>query len=257
VGQDVPVSRIGEEICALVDGGGYAEFCLAEADLALGVPPALGLHQAAALPEALFTSWFNVVELGGLRAGQLLLVHGGTSGVGSLAIQIAKRLDARVIATAGSDEKVKACLEFGAELAVNYRSQDFVAEILKHTRQRGVDVILDMAGGSYAESNLQILAKDGAVIHLSSGETPIYSAPLRLIMERRARVTGSLMRALEPDRKKRVSEDLKTTVWPQLGVAITPRIDKIFPLREASASHHRMESGLHIGKLLLKVKQDY
>ena len=251
VGDDVSAARIGEEVCALVDGGGYAQACIAEESLVLPRPPLLSMQEAAALPEALFTGWFNVVELGRLKAGDLLLVHGGTSGVGSLTIQLAKHLGAHVVATAGSPEKRAACLAVGADAAVNYRAEDFVAIVRAVTHGHGADVILDMVGGDYAERNLLSLAMDGRILHLASGQTPVWSAPLRIIMEKRAIVSGSLLRPLPLARKAAIARQLVEQVWPTLGKTIRPRIDSVFPLREAQEAHRRMEVGAHIGKILI------
>jgi NADPH2:quinone reductase len=252
-GEGVPQSRIGEEVCALVNGGGYAQYCIADAALTLRKPQHVSLRDSAALPEALFTGWFNVVELGRLERGAWLLVHGGTSGVGSLTIQIARHLGARVIATAGSDEKCAACRDFGAERAINYNTEDFVAVVQDATKGHGADVILDMVGGLYSERNLAALAKDGRVLHLFSGNVPVWSAPLRLIMEKRAIVSGSLMRPLEPERKQRVAAALIARVWPVLGTAIKPVIDSVYALEDVAEAHRRLESSRHIGKLLLSV----
>ena len=241
----------GAEVCALVDGGGYAQWVVAEASLVLPKPEKLDLRESAGLPEALFTCWFNVIELGRLRPGDWLLVHGGTSGVGSLTLQVAKSLGARTIATAGSDAKCEAARAFGADVAVNYRSEDFVAEVQAATGGRGVDVILDMVGGAYSERNLAALAMDGRILHLASGSSPVWSAPLRLIMEKRAIVTGSLLRPLELVRKAAIASALKERIWPLLGTSIRPGIDLVLPLREAASAHERMETGEHIGKILL------
>ena len=251
VGEGMDPARIGEEVCALVDGGGYGQACIADASLILPRTPLLSLREAAALPEALFTGWFNVIELGRLKAGDWLLVHGGASGVGSLTIQLARQLGAHVIATAGSPEKCDACRAFGADAAVNYRTGDFVAIAREVTGGHGADVILDMVGGDYAEKNLAALAMDGRILHLASGHTPIWSAPLRLIMEKRAIVSGSLLRPLPLQRKSAIVAQLLAHVWPALGEAIRPRIDAVFPLRDAQAAHRRMETGAQIGKILI------
>lgn len=251
VGDGVAAARIGEEICALIDGGGYATACIAEESLVLPRPPLLSMQEAAALPEALFTGWFNVVELGRLNAGDWLLVHGGTSGVGSLTIQLAKHLGAHVVATAGSREKCEGCLAFGADAAVNYREEDFVAIVRDVTQGHGANVILDMVGGDYAERNLAALAMDGRILHLASGQTPIWSAPLRLVMEKRAIVSGSLLRPLPLARKAAIARLLAEQIWPALGKTIRPRIDSVFPLREAREGHRRMETGAHMGKILI------
>jgi putative PIG3 family NAD(P)H quinone oxidoreductase len=250
-GAEVSVSRRGEEVCALVNGGGYADYCIAESSLALPRPAALDLQQSAAIPEALFTCWFNLVELAELRANDWLLVHGGTSGVGSTAIQLARALGVRVVATAGTAEKCRLSVGLGADRAINYRDEDFAAGVRDVTGGHGADVILDLVGGRYAEANLAALAKDGRVVHLTSADTPVYSAPLRLIMERRARITGSLLRPLELDRKAAIARALSAQVWPLLGRSITPLIDGIYPLHQAVEAHQRMEAGLHAGKILL------
>jgi putative PIG3 family NAD(P)H quinone oxidoreductase len=255
VGEGLSPERVGEEVCALVDGGGYGQACIADAGLVMPRPPGLSLQEAAALPEALFTGWFNVIELGRLKAGDWLLVHGGASGVGSLTIQLAKLLGAHVIATAGSDSKCEACRAFGADAAVNYRAEDFVAAVRETTGGRGVDVILDMAGGDYAERNLAALAMDGRILHLASGQTPVWSAPLRLIMEKRAIVSGSLLRPLPLARKSAIAAQLVQHVWPSLGGSIRPRIDTVFPLREAQAAHAHMETAAHVGKILIDCQQ--
>jgi NADPH2:quinone reductase len=251
LGAGVGGITLGAEVCALIDGGGYAEHALAEASLVLPRPINTDLAAAAALPEALFTCWFNVVELGRLRAGDWLLVHGGTSGVGSLTIQIAKALGAQVASTSGSQAKGEACRTFGADVSVNYKTQDFVAEVKAATAGRGVDVILDMVGGAYAERNLAVLAMDGRLLHLASGSSPVWSAPLRLIMEKRAIITGSLLRPLMLDRKAAIAAALQERLWPLLGSAIRPRIDCVLPLAAAVQAHERMETGEHIGKILL------
>ncbi len=251
VGEGVSAARIGEEVCALIDGGGYAQACIAEESLVLPRPPLLSMQEAAALPEALFTCWFNVVDLGRLKTGDWLMVHGGTSGVGSLTIQLAKHLGAHVVATAGSAEKCQACLAFGADAAVNYREEDFVAIVRKASGGHGADVILDMVGGDYAERNLAALAMDGRILHLASGQTPVWSAPLRLIMEKRAIVSGSLLRPLPLARKAAIARQLAEQVWPNLGKTIRPRIDSLFPLRETQEAHRRMETGAHMGKILI------
>lgn len=251
LGPDVSGDLLGAQVCALVNGGGYAEFCVADVDLVLPQPVGFDDKLSAALPEALFTAWFNLVDLAGMKAGDWFLVHGGTSGVGSTAIQIARMLGARAVATAGTPEKCALSLKLGAERAINYRTEDFVAATHEATGGHGADIILDMVGGSYAERNLATLAKDGRIVHLSSGHQPDFSAPLRLIMEKRAIVTGSLMRPLEPARKRKVAQALRERIWPMLGTVINPLMDSVFPLARAADAHARMEAGLHAGKILL------
>jgi putative PIG3 family NAD(P)H quinone oxidoreductase len=251
IGPQVDPNLLGASVCALVNGGGYAEYCLAEADLVFAQPAGFDMKQTAALPEALFTAWFNLVDLAGMKSGDWVLVHGGTSGVGSIAIQIARLVGARVVTTAGTAEKCALCIALGAERAINYREQDFVTGVHDATVGHGADIILDMVGGGYAEKNLAALAKDGRIVHLSSGNQPDFSAPLRLIMEKRAIVTGSLMRPLEPARKRVVAEALRARIWPVLGTKIRPLMDQTFPLARAGDAHARMEAGLHAGKILL------
>ena len=252
VGADVAPQRIGQEICALVNGGGYATHCIADAALVLPRPPGFSFEEAASLPEALFTAWFNIVEQGHLTKGQCLLVHGGTSGVGSLTIQLAKWLGAYVIATAGSDEKCAACLRFGADAAINYKTHDFLESALKATHGRGADLILDMVGGDYAQRNLNALAIEGLILHLASGSVPDWSAPLRLIMEKRARISGSLLRPLNLQHKEIIAQQLMKEVWPCLGSSIRPVVDRVFLLQDAAKAHAYMETSRHIGKILLQ-----
>lgn len=241
----------GAPVCALVNGGGYAQYCVADAPLVLPVPAGFDMQRAACLPEALFTLWFNVFDLGGLRAGETLLIHGGASGVGTMTIQVARARGARVLVTAGTDEKCASCLRLGAEHAVNYNTQEFVAETARITNGRGVDVIFDMAGGLYAERNLHAIAADGRIVHLTTRGEPDFRAPLELILRKRARITGSFLRPLPLDRKMKVAESLRRDVWPLLGAQVNPVIDSVFPLADAAAAHRRMESNLHIGKILL------
>ena len=246
---DVPGTRIGQRVCALINGGGYADYCVAEAALALEYPASLSEAEAAALPEALFTFWFNVFELGGLKADQWLLVHGGTSGVASLGIQVAKALGARVAVTAGTEAKCTACRKLGADLVINYRESDFV-EAMKQVG--GANVILDQVGGLYAQRNIDALAMDGKLVHLTSAQTPTFSATLESISRKRAVVTSSMMRPLELPRKIAVARQLLDQVWPLLGKGIRPLIDSIHTLQEAALAHARMDSGVHAGKILLR-----
>ena len=246
---DVSDTRIGQRVCALINGGGYADYCVAEAALALEYPASLSEAEAAALPEALFTFWFNVFELGGLKADQWLLVHGGTSGVASLGIQVAKALGARVAVTAGTEAKCTACRKLGADLVINYRESDFV-EAMKQVG--GANVILDQVGGLYAQRNIDALAMDGKLVHLTSAQTPTFSATLESISRKRAVVTSSMMRPLELPRKIAVARQLLDQVWPLLGKGIRPLIDSIHTLEEAALAHARMDSGVHAGKILLR-----
>jgi NADPH2:quinone reductase len=237
----------------LVNGGGYAQYCIASESLVLPSPAGFELKRAACLPEAMFTAWFNVFHLGRLCAGEWLLVHGGASGVGTIALQLGRLEGANVVVTAGTAEKCAACLELGAQHAINYRTADFVAEVKKLTGDRGVDVILDMAGGIYAKRNIESLAPDGRLVHIASGGPVEFCAPLSAIAAKRALVTASQMRPLPLEKKERVVRDLLERVWPNLGTRLQPVIDSVHPLEQAAQAHARMESGEHIGKILLKV----
>lgn len=242
---------VGAKVCALVNGGGYAEYCIAEEVLALPWPEGFDAFQAASCPEALFTTWLNVFELAALQPGEWLLVHGGTSGVGTIAIQLARAFGARVGATAGTDEKVAFCKTLGAEFAANYKTGDFVRAATDASGGRGMDVILDMAGGRYADRNLHALAPDGRVMHLSGAGEPRYSTDVSLIMGKRARISGSGLRPYPLDRKAVLAERLARRVWPLLGTSIRPIVDTVLPLADARAAHERMEASAHTGKILL------
>jgi putative PIG3 family NAD(P)H quinone oxidoreductase len=243
----------GDRVCALVNGGGYAQYCIALEPLVLPVPAGYDLKQAACLPEAMFTAWFNVFTLGRLVKGEWLLVHGGSSGVGTTAIQLGRMEGANVIATAGSAAKCEACLKLGAQHAINYKEADFVAEVERITAGRGVDVILDMVGGAYAKRNVASLAIDGRLVHIATGGPTEFCVSLGDIAAKRAVVTASRMRPLELEKKQAVVRELIERVWPHLGSRIDPVIDSVFPLEQAASSHARMESSAHIGKILLEV----
>lgn len=252
LGSAVSGFKEGDRVCALTNGGGYAEYCIAEAPLVLTTPAGFDDLDAASIPEAAFTTWLNLVVLCDLRPGEWLLVHGGASGVGTFAIQLAKAWGVNVIATAGGDDKVAACLKLGANVACNYRTEDFVKVVERATGGRGVDVILDMAGGAYAERNLAALAPDGRISHLTTFGAPNYATPLQAIMQKRARVTGAMLRGYPLDKKVPIAQALRQRVWPLLGTAITPIRDSVFALVDARKAHERIESGGHIGKILLR-----
>ena len=253
-GSGVTRWKAGERVCALVNGGGYAQYCIAEEAIALPVPAGYDLKQAACLPETFFTAWFNVFMIGGLATGEWLLVHGGSSGVGTTAIQLGKLEGAKVLATAGSAAKCEACVKLGAQTAINYREQDFVAAVMEATSGHGADVILDMVGSAYATRNLDALALDGRIVHVSGGDGAVYSAPLSAIMAKRARVTGSQLRASTLQNKTEIARQLLERVWPRLGTSINPVLDSVLPLEQADKAHARMESSVHIGKILLELK---
>lgn len=247
--------KAGERVCALVNGGGYAEYCIATEPVTMPIPAGFDLKQAAGLPEALFTAWLNVFMLGRLKAGEWLLVHGGSSGVGSMAIQLARLEGAKVVTTISNAAKADVCIKLGAKRAINYREQDFVAGVKEVTEGHGADVILDMVGGTYAKRNLEALAMDGRLVHLSSGAGAEFCAPVSTIMQKRAVVTGSQLRASSLALKTEIVRQVTERVWPHLGTKVTPIIDSIFPLAKAADSHARMESSVHIGKILLEVQQ--
>jgi len=255
VGTGVTRWKAGDRVCALVNGGGYAQYCIALDSLVLPLPAGFDFKQAACLPEAMFTAWFNVFTLGRLRAGEWLLVHGGSSGVGTTAIQLGKLEGAKVIATAGSAAKCEACRKLGADHAIDYKEADFVAEVARVTESRGVDVILDMVGGAYARRNVAALAMDGRLVHISTGGPVEFCVSLNDIAAKRAIVTASRMRPLELEKKREVVHALVERVWPHLGTRIVPVVDSVYPLEEAAASHARMESSAHIGKILLEVQR--
>jgi putative PIG3 family NAD(P)H quinone oxidoreductase len=243
----------GDQVCALVNGGGYAQYCIAAEQLTLPKPAGFDLRQAASLPETLFTAWLNVFMLGRLKSGEWLLVHGGSSGVGTMAIQLARMEGANVVATAGSAAKCDACLKLGAASAINYREQDFVSAVRRATDGHGADVILDMVGASYAKRNLETLATDGRLVHIRRGSASEFCVPFDAIMTKRAIVTGSRLRISELPLKIEIVRQLMDRVWPNLGSKITPIIDSVIPFAQATEAHARMETSMHIGKILLEV----
>lgn len=246
--------RIGDLVCALVQGGGYAEFCAAPVRQCLPVPKGLSVIEAASLPETFFTVWSNVFDRAHLAGSETLLVQGGTSGIGVTAIQMANALGHRVFATAGTDEKCHACVELGAARAINYRTEDFVEVIKAETGGKGVDVILDMVGGLYVEREITCLADDGrlSIIALLGGAKA--TVDLGHVLRRRLTITGSTLRPRSIDFKAKIADDLRKKIWPLIeSRAIKPVIHKIFPLEDAAQAHVLMETSTHIGKLVLKV----
>jgi NADPH:quinone reductase len=251
VGPGVTRWREGDQVCALLPGGGYAEYVACPADHALPVPAGLDLRAAACLPETFFTVWTNVVLRGGLQAGERFLVHGGSSGIGTTAIQLAHARGARVFTTAGSDDKCAACRELGAEVAINYRTQDFVP-VLRD--QGGANLILDMVGGDYLPRNIQALADDGRLVQIAFLNGPKVEMNLAPVMMRRLTITGSTLRPQSVAAKAAIARDLEREVWPLLATGrIAPVIDAEFPLADAAQAHVRLESSAHIGKIVLKV----
>ncbi|MDX3908147.1 MAG: NAD(P)H-quinone oxidoreductase [Pigmentiphaga sp.] len=252
VGANVRGLAPGAEVCALVDGGGYAQYATAHRALVLPRPDTLTLQEAACFPEAAFTVWYNFFSVAAMQPGERVLIHGGTSGIGVFAIQLLRALGHSVYATSGSEEKAAFARSLGAARVFNYKTEAF-AEVMAR-EGLAADVILDMSGGRHTEQNLAALAYGGRIVHLSGGSGAPLQASLRAIMQKEARITGSLMRPLPLDRKTRVAEALRSAVWPLLGTAIRPVIHRTYPLAQAAQAHRDMETGDHIGKLLLDVQ---
>ncbi len=246
---------IGAKVCALVAGGGYAEYCVAPAGTCLPVPEVLTMVEAAAMPETVFTVWINLFERGFAADGDTVLVHGGTSGIGTMAIKLGKLFGLTVIVTCGSAAKCQAALALGAAHAIDYKARDFVAEVLALTRSKGVDVVLDMVGGDYVPRNLMCLGDEGRHVSIAFQRGPTAEIGIVDIMRRRLTLTGSTLRPRDVHFKTMVADELAKTVWPYVeGNRLKPAIDKVFPLAEAAAAHARMESGDHVGKIVLSME---
>jgi putative PIG3 family NAD(P)H quinone oxidoreductase len=245
---------LGQQVCALVAGGGYAQYCVAPAGTCLPVPAALTLVEAAALPETLFTVWVNLFERGFAADGDRVLVHGGTSGIGTMAIALGSLFGLKVIVTCGTDEKCARALQLGAAAAINYREQDFVEEVHRATAQAGVNVVMDMVGGDYIPRNLACLAKEGRHVSIAVQRGATAEVPIFDVMRRRLTLTGSTLRARSIEFKTMVADEIAKTVWPYVeGGRLKPLVDSSFPLAEAAAAHARMEAGEHVGKIVLEV----
>ena len=252
VGSSAKNFRIGEKVCALAHGGGYAEYCVVPEVQALPVPKGLSLTEAASLPETFFTVWSNVYDRGGLKPGESLLVQGGSSGIGVTAIQMAAATGNRVFATAGSDEKVAACVRLGAHAAFNYKSQDWGNEVKAATGGKGVNVILDMVGGDYVPKELKILADDGRLVFIAFLRGPKTELDINELMRRRLTLTGSTLRPRPVEFKGTVAKSLREKIWPLIEAGkIKPEIYKTFPLEQAADAHRLMETSQHIGKIVL------
>ena len=251
-GEGVDEAVIGDRVMALVPGGGYGEYCAAPLDNTLPIPAGLDMKQAAAIPETFFTVWHNVFQRGGLVAGETLLVHGGSSGIGTTAIQLAKAFGARVIATAGSADKCEACLKLGADHAINYRQDDFVAITGEITAGKGVELILDMVGGSYIERNWDAAAPDGRIVQIAFLQGPKVEVNFAKLMTKRLTHTGSTLRPRPVAFKAQIAAELREKVWPLIEAGkVGPVMDSEFPLVEAAAAHARMEESNHVGKIVL------
>jgi putative PIG3 family NAD(P)H quinone oxidoreductase len=256
VGDGVTAWAPGDAVCALTPGGGYAEYCVTPAAHCLPIPAGFDMVAAAALPETCFTVWHNVFQRGRLTAGETFLVHGGSSGIGTMAIQLAKQFGARVITTAGSAEKCRACTDLGADLAINYREKDWVEAVKEFAGKKGVDLILDMVGGDYVQKNLSVLAWDGRLVNIAFLKGAKVELNLGLFMIKRQTLTASTLRAQSDESKAKIAQELRAQVWPLIEAGkVKPLIYKIFPLENVAEAHRLMESSAHIGKIMLLVKE--
>jgi len=254
LGQGVDTAMRGQKVCALVSGGGYAEYCLAKAEHCLPVPASLTLAEAAALPETLFTVWHNVFERGWVKDGETILVHGGTSGIGTMAIMLGKLFDVTVIVTCGGPEKCARALEIGAAHAIDYKAADFVAEVARITGGRGVDMVLDMVAGDYVARNLKCLAEDGRHVTIAVQGGAKAEINMAAAMMRRYTLTGSTLRPRSDEFKALLAQEIAQNVWPIVeDGALRPVMDRRFPLAQAAAAHARMEAGEHVGKIVLEM----
>lgn len=252
LGQGAQRYKVGDHVCALVPGGGYAEYCVAAEDNTLPVPAGMSLIEAAGLPETYFTVWTNVFQRGHLQAGETFLLHGGTSGIGSTAIMLAKHFGAKVIATAGSDEKCTACLKLGADVAINYRSQDFV-EVMKE-KGLSADLALDMVGGDYVARNFKVMAVEGRIVQIAFQKASKIEIDLLPIMLKRLTLTGSTLRPRSVAQKAEIARELEAKVWPLLAAGkCRPVIHATFSLTQAAEAHRMMETSVHTGKIILEV----
>jgi NADPH2:quinone reductase len=250
-GERVKHLKKGDLVCALTNGGGYAEYVSVPEAQCLTIPDGLSMIEAASLPETCFTVWSNIFDRAQLKAGDTFLVHGGTSGIGITAIQMAKAMGARVFATAGSPEKCKACERLGAELAINYHEADYLEVLKEVTHKKGIDVILDMVGGDYIQKNLKLAALEGRIVNIAYLQGPVAKVNFLPIMLKRLTVTGSTLRPQSPEVKANIAQNLQTKIWPLIGTQIKPVIAQVFPLGQASQAHTLMESNTHIGKIIL------
>ncbi|RVU00074.1 NAD(P)H-quinone oxidoreductase [Mucilaginibacter limnophilus] len=252
-GENVERWKVGDKVCALIAGGGYAEYCVVPEGQCLPVPDGFTFEEAASLPETYFTIWYNVYRLGKLKAGESLLVHGGSSGIGISAIHIATALGSNVYITAGTDEKCAFCLEQGAAGAINYNTEDFTEKIKSFTGGRGVDVILDMIGAKYFPGNIASLADDGRLVFINTMQGREAQVDLSVIMRRRLTITGSTMRSREPEFKSQLAYEVEQNIWPLLNARkIKPVIHRVFDAADAAEAHKLMESSTHSGKIILR-----
>lgn len=254
LGEGVERYRIGDQVVALLAGGGYAEYATVHETNALTLPSGYGYREAAAIPETFFTVWHNVFERGGLKKGETLLIHGGSSGIGTTAIQLAKAFGAQVIVTAGSKDKCEACTKLGADRAINYREEDFVTVVKEITGGKGADVILDMVGGDYVDRNYKAAAEDGRIVQIAFLNGAKATANFAILMTKRLTHTGSTLRSRSVAFKAGIARELEAKVWPLLDDRrVVPVMDMVFPLKEAWRAHERMEGSQHVGKIVLDV----
>lgn len=254
VGSNAKRHKIGDKVMSLVAGGGYAQYCIAQDAQAMSVPSALSIKEAGALPETLMTVWHNVFERGGLKSGETLLIHGGSSGIGTMAIQLAKAFGAKVFVTVGSQDKIDACLKLGADRAINYRNEDFVAVVKEETNKVGVNLILDMVAGEYVDRNYDAAAVDGRIVQIATLNGPNVSVNIAKVMVKRLTHTGSTLRPRSNADKAAMVAAIEAKVMPLLREGrVKPLMDSAFPLEKASDAHRRMETSAHIGKIVLEV----
>lgn len=254
IGKDVKRHKAGDKVCSLVAGGGYSEYCIADDAVALPVPKGFSMIEAAAIPETFMTVWHNVFQRGGLKSGETLLIHGGSSGIGTTAIMLAKAFGAKVIVTAGDQAKCDACKKLGADFAIDYKTQDFVEEVKKATGGKGADLILDMVGGDYVDRNYDAAAVEGRIVQIATQKGYKVTVNVLKIMQKRLTHTGSTLRPRSTADKSMIAHDLEAKAWPFLASGkVKPVIDSIFPLKDASKAHARMDTSAHIGKIVLEV----
>ncbi len=254
IGKNVKKWKIGDPVCALLSGGGYAQYARAHQDLCLNIPNSLDMISAAALPETFFTVWSNLFDRASLQRGETVLIHGGTSGIGTTAIQMAKAFGIRVITTSGSSEKCDFCIELGADYAVNYKELDFVEQVMEYTENQGVDVILDMVAGDYTDKNIKCLNVNGRLVIIAVQHGPQVNLNILPVMLKRLTITGSTLRPRDNIFKADIAKSLKENIWPLLEKGeIKPIIDKVFDLKDIRAAHEYMDIGAHMGKVVLKI----
>ncbi|WP_038933466.1 NAD(P)H-quinone oxidoreductase [Bradyrhizobium japonicum] len=254
VGSNAKRHKIGDKVMSLVAGGGYAQYCIAQDAQAMSVPPALSIKEAGALPETLMTVWHNVFERGGLKASETLLIHGGSSGIGTMAIQLAKAFGAKVFVTVGSQDKIDACLKLGADRAINYKTEDFIAVVKAETNNTGANLILDMVAGEYVDRNYDAAAVDGRIVQIATLNGPKVSVNIAKVMVKRLTHTGSTLRPRSNADKAAMVAAIEAKVMPLLREGrVKPLMDSSFPLEKASDAHRRMETSAHIGKIVLEV----